>query len=338
MLMLALVGCVAPVDDVDVSTTEQMICPKFGCGGDNSPLIGGAYFHDLNLDGVANDVGVTYAGFYDKGGKLYSMHVTHGRISAVSGSVTLSGEQLIGSRLAVSFGGVLYAIRIDDVTTVPYWATTTAKLEAYLLTYFPWRYPDRAQQLCSNPQSESPDNLSMTEKLSFYTLLFEGDRIDDTYKKIALDTTGRWFNVACAGGAPAKLALTGHTNVGALDGLYTTILQRQTMLKLITNDACGDGTPFTAPGQPLTWEDAHGYNKLLADATSLEMRWGSNGALCVGTPRTAIPNTPAALAFPLLDSAADLITLCAKKGKSVPACTDTSLNLAGAYLVSANRN
>ena len=338
-LVLALVGCgLDPVDDLAVGQSELAACPKFGCGGDNSPIISGAYFHDLNRAGLPNDVGIRIAGFRDQWGNPYALRVSHGRISGVAGNVVISGQQLVGAQIVVTLAGARYSITIEEVITVPYWVASAAKLEAYKLSYYDWRTPLRIVPLCSNPQPESPDNLTMANGLAFYTLVFEGDRIDDLYKTVAPDSTGQWFNLGCAGSAPAKMALTGHTYAAQFDKLVTTVAERQTILKMFTADYCNDGTPYTVAGQPLTWADGNKWMQMLPDVTTLEARWTPDGAACVGVPRAAVPNTPAAAAFPTIKSAADITTLCKNtSGKDVPACDDTTLALDGFHLASANR-
>jgi len=332
-------GCAFGEDDVATGTVEQALCPKFGCGGDNSPWIAGAYFHDLNRAGVPNAEGFTYLGFYDLNYQPYSLQVVHGRLSGVSSVYgTISGLQLVGARMRVSFAGVQYAIRIDAVTSVAYWANPGANpppLEAYLFSYSEWRNPGRSQPLCHNSKPESPDNLTMANNLAYYTLVFERDRIDDEHKLVTIDDTGNWFNLACAGGAPAKMYLTGHTMVAAFDGFQTTVEERQTILKMFTADYCGDGTPFTVAGQPLTWADDKHWMTMLQSATTLDARWTSNGAACIGTPRTAVQGTPAWTAFPGMLTAAEISNACPNQAV-VPECANLSLDLDGFHIASAN--
>src|SRR4029079_15626718 len=114
-----------------------------------SPPISGAYFHDLNLAGLPNDVQIRYAGFL-KTNQLYNLRVSHGRLSGVAGSIVISGQELVGAQIVVTLAGTRYVISIDEVTEVPYWANSTAKLEAYKLNYYEWGNPGRTQQLCSN--------------------------------------------------------------------------------------------------------------------------------------------------------------------------------------------
>src|SRR5262249_42685097 len=101
-------------------------------------------------------------------------------------------------------------------------------------------------------------------------------------------------------------------------------------------DYCGHGTPFTVAGQPLTWADSNNWMSMLA-ATTLEARWTPQGAACVGTPRAAVPGTPASEEFPEIDGAAAIKSACKAQGVEVLACADTSLDLDGFHIVSANR-
>jgi hypothetical protein len=122
--------------------------------------------------------------------------------------------------------------------------------------------------------------------------LFTGDRF--TLNATVVDPgpgTG-WFNVACVGTAPAKLHLMRHTEASSRETFTTTRDERQTMLKLLTADYCGAGERFTRDGQPLRYQDGHGW--YLNDAINtkdpvtlgnIEALWGPEGATCLSRPR-----------------------------------------------------
>jgi hypothetical protein len=94
-----------------------------------------------------------------------------------------------------------------------------------------------------------------------------------------------------------------HTKAGAaaadghlVDGhapYYTTLAQRQAMLKMFAADYCGTGRAFTVDGQPLQYRDStHWYpgasTPSLPDswaARGVEALWSERGAVCLDTPR-----------------------------------------------------
>lgn len=133
-----------------------------------------------------------------------------------------------------------------------------------------------------------------------HALVFEGERLDLDALAIAPGINTRWFTIACAETALAKLHLTGHTHAAQAAGFSSSVPERQTMLKLLTADYCGTGTSFTAAGQPLRWTDADGTLTIPSSVTRvLEARWTPGGASCLNTPRVAAHPTEASLArFP----------------------------------------
>src|SRR5207302_89273 len=150
------------------------------------------------------------------------------------------------------------------------------------------------RNVCQNPPSQTdftgapnPDLLGMD---AFHAVVFEGDRIDAWQKTVATTIEASWFNIGCAGSTLAKMQLTGHTHVGLQDGLATTMDQRQTMLKMLAADYCGNGTPYTVAGQPLHWADEYNWMHAMA-SDALEARWTSAGADCLNTPRIEANHT-----------------------------------------------
>jgi ADYC domain len=328
-------------------------CPTFGCGNENSPNILGVDFYELNrLSSATNlvynpDHPIAYVDFLDAVGNHYFLHVNNGKLTGVrtnhqQGSI--SGQALVGASIIVKYipTGRLFAIKILKVSSVPYWAHgTTAQLEAYLLWYYEFDellgLGKAISNLCKAPpvSLRNPDALTMsgsprdTTDLAYHTLMFAGERINEHDRTDAVDIAG-WFNFGCAGSALAKMYLTGHTVAAAADGFTTTADERTTILKMFSGDYCGTGIPFTVAGQPLWWTDDHATMWFFANTqTTLEARWGPNGAICLNIPRAAIPGTPAAAEFPAIYT--DIQNTC-----TIPACADTTFALDGAHLVSVN--
>jgi hypothetical protein len=236
---------------------------------------------------------------------------------------------------------------VVEVGQVASWAQPTTRgppvmLESYRLDWSElasgtWR-DDR--QLCTNPpRRDGDDTLTMTGPYVFHTLLFEGDRID-AKKKSDNSVDDSWFNLGCAGHALAKMALTGHTEASRNAGTFnTTLAERQTMLKMLAADYCGDGTPFTVSGQPLNWRDDRGTMKLAALLASppqpliLESRWTADGAACLDKPRVDVHWTQLGDQVFGPDVYDKVLNNC--PAKMPPPCADSSFNTAGYHLLTA---
>jgi hypothetical protein len=312
--VLLLGGCLTPVtEEPPASSSQQGLgggnCDVFMCGT-NSPQIAEFGFWDLNLPpalgtlGARNNIGLQLYGFV-QGGTLYQPKVYAGKLTATRDAVTLSGSALINGSLILVHDNRLFQIKVLEVGSVDSWAQPVrgphVTLETYKLDWFElvngsW---GDGRNVCKNPPTrENGDALTMTGQFAFHTLLFEGDRIEGA-KKLDTGIDNTWFNLGCAGHALAKMALTGHTEAARDAGTFaTTLSERQTMLKMLVADYCGDGTPFTVAGQPLNWRDDHGTMKLVAAPAQLvlESRWTDGGAACLDKPRvdahwTSLGNT-----------------------------------------------
>lgn len=313
MVVVLGAGCAAAPDgDEPIPVTAVLSsaigddCDEFMCGT-NSPEIAEFGFWDLHLPaslaipGDHNNVGLQLRRFV-KANQSFVPSVEYGRLIARNGLIELTGTQLIGGALVVTRGTRLFRVHIVDVGTVASWAqhpgpSLLVTLESYQLEWA--ELIDGGfghyRNVCRNPPDrDSPDLGTMIGNTRFHTLLFEGDRIDAAGKRVT-GVDNRWFNLGCAGSALAKLALTGHTQASANATTFTTtLLERQAMLKLLTADYCGDGTPFTVGGQPLNWRDAQGTMKLAALQTNppsplvLEARWDAAGPACLNQPRVDV--------------------------------------------------
>jgi hypothetical protein len=119
-----------------------------------------------------------------------------------------------------------------------------------------------------------------------FALIFAGDRYDAVHKTVKIDPPSScWFNIACAGSAMAKMHLLRHTTAGSDADHATTQPQRQTMLKMITDDICGTGQSFTVDGENVYYEDMWLWHPFAAVPGSIEAMWGDQGALCLDEPR-----------------------------------------------------
>ena len=90
--------------------------------------------------------------------------------------------------------------------------------------------------------------------------LFRGESYDPGKKTVTrTNQSDGWFNIACAGAAPAKMHLLRHTTAGSDAKHKPTTAQRTAMLKMLTADYCGDGKAWTADGTPLDYTDARAW-------------------------------------------------------------------------------
>lgn len=305
-------------------------CPENICG--NSPMIEYRVFHELHELGLPNAEGFRIVGF-EKNGVPYTPDVARGKLRGSHNGLVIAGAALVGARLRLRDDkNVDYLIRIDEVGEASYWADAghhPPTLETYLLTWVPVAQEEAGQwqNLCGKPIVNNDDVIGMDPT---HVVLHERDRIDRNRRTIQLgDDT--WFNIGCAGHAIAKLALTGHTAAARFDGFATTPDERQAMLKMLSADYCGRGTPYTVAGQPLAWRDHRGWMGFDGQLP-VEARWTSAGATCLNEPRVdANPSDLTIEVFgadPILDK---ILAAC-----PLPACTGTADELLGAHLVSVN--
>lgn len=350
-------GCVSDAGDNEEQPAEgvkqsALGCPEFMCGT-NSPVIANFGFWELNLPktiGVAgepNNVGFQVVAFIQKNNWLMPK-IEEGRLTASNEQVTLSGKRLIGGYFYIVREKRHFKLRVADVGSVASWAqpspsgSPVVMLESYKLDYTEFAgfgggggdQDRKFQQVCSNPPSDKDgDLLNMHGDLVFHTLLFEGDRIK-AKEKLDTDVDKQWFNLGCAGSALAKLALTGHTEGSRAAGTFNTTLdERQAMLKLLTADYCGDGTPFTVAGQPLSWSDDYGTMKLTSSPLALESRWNEKGAACLDKPRIDVNPTSLGTGTFGLDVYDQVKNHC--PDEMPPECKDNSFDTSGYHLLSA---
>lgn len=339
--VLSLIGTGCNVEVEPLGAVAQQLgggCDPWECGT-NSPQINFNGFHELSLNGTPElESGFRFLGF-KRGQTTYTLQVVHGRIIGTSaGGDQIQGQGLVGADLLVGKGTVPeFAIQIQQVGQVPYWAGSTGKqVESYLLQWAPLNPPAatlRLQDLCSNePSRDSPDLLNMNTR---HALVFEGDRIDGHSKReFGVDIS--WFNIGCAGHTLAKMYLTGHVQAAGVDGFVTTLAQRTAVIKMFSADYCGTGAAYTVAGMPLRYRNSPGWLAYRSPLpVSLEARWSATGATCVRNLRGNVTVNPPVLfktKFPNgVQVQMDL------DGCYPTICNDNNPNLlGGAYLVTGN--
>jgi hypothetical protein len=348
ILVVVLGACVAEVEPF-TGEAQQSLCAGWMCGT-NSPQIAEFGFWDLNappsltIPGQPNIRGLQILRFV-QGGVAYVPRVSAGRLMAIGTGSTLTGPALVNGYFLLANGSRYFKLRVAEVGTVDSWAQPSlggnhVTLESYKLDWTEFLNGNWGEfrNVCTNPPSrDNTDSLTMTGNAAFQTLLFEGDRID-AFKKLDTGVDNSWFNLGCAGSALAKMALTGHTQAAVNAGTFApTLDERQTMLKMLAADYCGDGTPYTTPGQPLNWKDDHGTMQLISPPASLvfEARWTPNGAACLNKTRVDVHWTANdTVAFGLGTNVYNLVaSQCGPK--MPPPCADLSFNTSGYHLLTA---
>ena len=294
---LALAGCDAGEEAQGVESRDWgSSCPTWQCGW-NSAEVNGRAIRELNLDGAYNSSNVKIAGFLAPQGILgnYSLAVEDDELVARSGSYTLRGYQLIGATILVKEPGLLslpIPITIAGYDEIPSWADDGPPVATYALVY-----PD----VGSLTGSRNVCNGDLTEVLATAATVLGGETYNLTTKTVNANQS-RWFTIACAGSAAAKMRLLNSGPQSDFDGQGNpaTVAQRQSTLKMLTGDYCGTGTSYTANGTPLQYEDAAGTVSISGTQGATEAVWSASGALCLDTTRIA--NTQVACNLPSCSS------------------------------------
>jgi hypothetical protein len=310
----AAAACVDPVDDTGSATAELNNCKLFGCG-ENVARVGMYKFHELDLNGGASN-GVRIGEFLDANDKPMTLDVIGSKLIGIRDDASIvSGAALEGSTLHLDHDdGDSFRLHFVDVGTTPYWVGG-GKATTYHFTVEDDNGTNR--DLCAGV---GIDNY-LWAGIQKVAVVHRGDRYDPaglTVTAIGADTKG-WFNISCAGTAPAKLELTRMTTSGSNQTHASSRPQRTTWLKLITADYCGVGYSFTQDGEPLLLDNKPGwmsaddtlgqaqYDDALVD--TYEALWTSTGAKCLSTPRR-LDDEPGLWA--------DIAAVCGAAGKPVP--------------------
>ncbi|MEZ4361525.1 MAG: ADYC domain-containing protein [Kofleriaceae bacterium] len=318
-LLFALAGLAACTAELpDVTTSEQSIC-GLGCG-ENGGVIAGVPFWELHLGGLANAQGVRLKGFAEDlahaANKSYSpLYVDGARLRGKSSvGVTLLNQALKNTIMVLGVKPVdkrneteVY-LKITDVSLTSefqhYWTSGIAAGGTIETYRFQWAIPDPANPTGHLPFVDMCPNLTAPGEPwtnTVHAIVFEGDRYTAT-REIQLSPHGGWFNIACAGGTPAKMHLVRRTSASSSAGISTTIADdRQAFARMWAADYCGDGHSFTETGHKLRIRDRKGwiaaagpvgYSTL--DSWKLgftyEAVWRADGAVCLNTPRLADVN------------------------------------------------
>lgn len=267
-------GAEREADEPEISARYS--CPTWRCGF-NAAEVNGRSLQELNLDGVANDAGARIVGSIPPLLRLgYTLDVQDDELVFRNGSATIRGDQIIGAIILVQLPlGLPIPVTIAGYEQVPSWAEGQPPIAAYTLLYPEPLELLGVKNVCTG---------SLLDVLVSGATILGGERYDADTKTVLADQP-RWFNIACAGSAAAKMKLLGYSPQSS----STTPAQRQATLKMVTADYCGGGESYTENGTEIHWANASGT--VAPDATSslgdLEAVWTEDGALCLEAPRLA---------------------------------------------------
>lgn len=284
-----------PTPLTGTTTDGTTRCQPWGCGANSATVGDGLIFDELDSTGLeANAGGVRIAGVTAPDGNPAEIIVERGELFAHSldGLHEYRWSALVGTviRLHSDKTSADYELQIQRVDSIGYWRGTPDKVPFYDIRARKADSGDKFDQVICKKDvlAEDPRWTSVPHM----ALAFEGDRYHAAEKTVYDSTGSSWFNLACAGTAPAKLHLQRYTNVGALDDLgnvkYPTSLEQRTaLLKMFTADYCGTGESFTVDGTPLEYgskDDSIPFDTSRGIA-SYEAIWGPAGPICLNTPR-----------------------------------------------------
>lgn len=292
VLALALSACAVDSDSDPSNREPEPIarsCGPFGCLQNTAMGPDDEVFDELDASGeLANADGVRIVSFTLHGGIPAKLHAQRDRLVAYDSSgAAYEGDALDGAVMILSKHDVptFEAEFSVDTTGVAFWGGDTSEtVEVYDILV--------RRIGASGGKRACRNNLPPVNEwvgVPYAAVVFEGDRYDHDAHTVSDSAGSTWFNIACAGGYPAKLHLLRHTWAGGFSKFGkrywpTTIAERQTYLRAITADYHGNGLSYTRSGVPLLYGDAAGIYPMPAGGT-VEAIWNEDGAVCLNDPR-----------------------------------------------------
>ncbi len=294
VLALALSACAVDSDSDPSNREPEPIarrCGPFGCLQNTATGPDDEVFDELDASGkLANADGVRIESFTLHGGIPAKLHAIRDRLVAYdsSGNVyegdALDGAVLILSKHDVPAFEAEFAV---DTTGVAFWGGDTSETAEVYDILVRRIGATGGKSACRN---DPPMSVNEWPGNPYAAVVFEGDRYDHDSHTVSDSTGSTWFNIACAGGYPAKLHLLRHTWAGSFSKTTgtqrweTKLSHRQVYLRAITADYHGNGDTYTRSGVPLLYGDAAGIYPM-PDGGTVEAIWNENGAICLNDPR-----------------------------------------------------
>lgn len=293
-------------DDKMRDFVSIMSCPTSQCG--NAAKLGNEWLGALSTDGTADPIGASFklvrGSLECNGQRGLDLVVKKGALVGVRGTTEVCvGDALRNARFTVRTSSHEYSIFVRDRAQVMTWETPQKAVTAY---QFKWKRaggPPTEEDVCPLKTPWDANVYGVATKTtvpSDFALVVQGE----TYLRDASvrEQHARWFHLACAGTAIAKMRLLGmdpmrSTNFsGSLPddagdpnlANLTSRQLRQTTLKMITAKYCGEhsftltGTPLyiARRGAPIPTDQEAGV-----EIGPVESLWTETGALCFSHPR-----------------------------------------------------
>jgi hypothetical protein len=310
--------CKDDVDPPDATAVVPGECPPEMCGLNGAWLGEGVPFRQLGCDTYTrNDQGIRLRAFVDRFGRSMTLGVEGDElVGRLPGGARVRGTSLTGAQILLR--------RLDPDGSPPFEQSYRLRIVSVTFLNFDARCIPGAPcvdrqvpiyeiegsrgdgcvfALCKpglDPGDELPD-------IRGKTVIFVGDSYDERTLAVTIDpppygssapscAPARFFNIACIDTAIAKLHLLRHTSASQTPGAggrAPTARQRQTMLRLLTGDYCGNGMHFTTDGVPLTIDFASALYRTgggpfgTEDAVNADACWDGVAAhaTCLGRPR-----------------------------------------------------
>lgn len=289
-----------PAPDPAPDLTNVGNCPNTGCGLNGVWLGNGVPFRTLHLSPVrGNKMSLFINSVVDQFGESQDLDV---RGDTLYGKGTDTALQK-GTKLYLAPNypatGIAYILTITDVTLIPFWAQPGGVVERFpVYKFVALNEMDGCPvEMCKPGISNETD----FPNLEGYAVIFKGDLYDDNTHTVRdspsdpADYESDTFNIACLGTDISKLHLLRHTNASQTPGISPpTPSQRQALLRLLTADYCGNGTPFTINGIPINlnynyppYTVTSGSKYPPGPSDSIDAAWSGDGggAVCIGSPR-----------------------------------------------------
>ena len=272
------------------STLNFGVCPTYLCGM-NAGISGAISFH---LDGFESLDGLTIVEALDPEGAEIELNLDQNQLWAVEANgEELWGEELIEVEIIVENldTGARTSLYIENYIPEDLESARGVLYPSYEFSFRPHEEsdPDLRQPLCgATPWNEGGEGLS-DEAESALVIQGEafdwwGEPADDLDEH--LDDAPGWFTIGCESGAYAKKILMGF-DINNPEEERPTQAENETLLRMLTARYCR-GDIHTIGGVELYWQNEHGDFELPEDEElEIEAVWGTDGALCLNTPRWA---------------------------------------------------
>jgi hypothetical protein len=266
--------------------------------GENAATAGdGLLFDELDLYGRPNYAGVAMIGAHHPSGAPVTIRIFGDELWAFNQvtSTWYSGTQLLFTEIHFLHQptGEIFDIRVEDYS--PQAATFMSG----------WRetipvYDFKARRGGGNFNFSICSNETLPLDPSWaghphHAMVYRGDRYEPLRKRLLPnDPNDGWSFIACNGSAATKMHMWRHTHAGGFDAagnarFMTAIPERTALLKAITDDFCGTGTPqWTVTGTKIAFATARepfAFPFPYSAVGSLEAMWGPDGARCIDRPR-----------------------------------------------------